>query len=74
MAPANLCLPARPCGGTRKMHRAVKQFRSYLDDARGVTAIEYGLIASIISIATALVVLQIGVNLQIIFQQATDMM
>ena len=56
------------------MHRAVKQFRSYLDDARGVTAIEYGLIASIISIATALVVLQIGVNLQIIFQQATDMM
>ena len=56
------------------MHRAVKHFRSYADDARGVTAIEYGLIAGIISIATALVVLQIGANLQIIFQQASDML
>jgi Flp pilus assembly pilin Flp len=56
------------------MHRAVKHFRSYVDDVRGVTAIEYGLIASIISIATTLVALQIGTNLQIIFQQAADMM
>lgn len=45
-----------------------------MDDIKGVTAIEYGLIAGIISIATALVALQIGVNLQIIFQQATDML
>lgn len=56
------------------MERAVKLLWCCVDDENAATAIEYGLIASIISIATALVVLQIGTSLQAIFQQAADML
>jgi Flp pilus assembly pilin Flp len=40
---------------------------NYADDDRGMTAIEYGLIASIISIAIIIGAMQIATNLQIIF-------
>lgn len=49
------------------MHRAEKLLWNYVDDDSAATAIEYGLIASIISIAILLTVTQIGLNLQRIF-------
>jgi Flp pilus assembly pilin Flp len=52
------------------MDRAVKLLNSYMADDRAVTAIEYGLIASIISIAIMSVAMQIGTSLQAIFNQA----
>ena len=52
------------------MGQAVELLYSYMDDDRAVTAIEYGLIAGIISIAIASVAMQIGVSLQLIFEQA----
>ena len=54
------------------MHRAAKLVWTYLDDEGGVTAIEYGLIASIISISILLLVTQIGISLQMILGQATN--
>ena len=51
------------------MHRAVKQFRSYVDDARGVTAIEYGLIAALISLAIFAGVGSSGAKLGILWDE-----
>jgi pilus assembly protein Flp/PilA len=53
--------------GEGAMHRAEKLLWNYADDDSGVTAIEYGLIASIISIAILIAATQIGINLQRIF-------
>ncbi len=53
------------------MHRAEKLLCNYVDDDSGVTAIEYGLIASIISIAILIAVTQIGINLQRLFGTVT---
>ena len=54
------------------MNRAEKLLWNYVDDDSAVTAIEYGLIASIISIAILLVVTQIGVTLQTMFNDAAS--
>ena len=54
------------------MVQAVELLYSYMDDDRAATAIEYGMIAAIISVAILTAVLQIGVNLQLIFEQAAD--
>ncbi len=54
------------------MHRAEKLLWTYVDDDGGVTAIEYGLIASIISIAIVIAATQIGINLQVIFKDAAS--
>jgi Flp pilus assembly pilin Flp len=53
------------------MHRAEKLLWNYVDDDSAVTAIEYGLIASIISIAILMLVTQIGISLQVILGRAT---
>jgi pilus assembly protein Flp/PilA len=53
--------------GESAMHLAAKLLWNYADDDSGVTAIEYGLIASIISIAIIIGAMQIATNLQIIF-------
>jgi pilus assembly protein Flp/PilA len=53
--------------GESAMHRAEKLLWNYVDDDSAVTAIEYGLIASIISIAIMIAATQIGINLQQIF-------
>ena len=42
------------------MNRSVNLLFSYVDDDKAGTAIEYGLIASLISIAIAAVIMQIG--------------
>ncbi len=49
------------------MQRAEKLLLTWVDDDSAVTAIEYGLIASIISIAILITVTQIGLSLQRIF-------
>ena len=49
------------------MHRAQKLLWNYADDDSAATAIEYSMIASIISIAILIAVTQIGINLQQIF-------
>jgi pilus assembly protein Flp/PilA len=53
--------------GESAMHRAEKLLWNYVDNDSGVTAIEYGLIASIISIAILIAATQIGISLQQIF-------
>ena len=53
------------------MHRAEKLLWNYVDDDSAVTAIEYGLIASVISIAILIAATQIGISLQLILGQAT---
>jgi Flp pilus assembly pilin Flp len=57
--------------GESAMHRAEKLLWNYVDDDSAVTAIEYGLIASIISIAILMLVTQIGISLQVILGRAT---
>lgn len=49
------------------MQRAEKLLWTYVDDDGATTAIEYGLIASILSIAILIATIQIGINLQRIF-------
>ena len=49
------------------MHRAEKLLRNCVDDDGAATAIEYGLIASVISIAILIATMNIGINLQRIF-------
>jgi Flp pilus assembly pilin Flp len=53
--------------GESAMHRAEKLLWNYVDDDSAMTAIEYGLIASIISIAIIIGAMQIATNLQAIF-------
>ena len=45
-----------------------------LHDERGATAIEYGLIAALISIAMIMAFLSLGLNLSDIFTTATEAM
>ena len=54
------------------MHRAEKLLCNYVDDDSAATAIEYGLFASIISIAIVIAATQIGINLQVIFNDAAS--
>ena len=54
------------------MGQAGEMLYSYVVDEKAVTAIEYGLIASIISIAILAAAMQIGASLQLIFEQAAD--
>ena len=49
------------------MQRAEKLLWNYVGDDSAATAIEYGMIAVIISIAIMIAVTQIGLNLQRIF-------
>ena len=49
------------------MHRAEKLLWTYVNDDGAATSIEYGLIASIISIAILIAATQIGFSLQAIF-------
>ena len=49
------------------MRRAVELLWSFVDDDGAATAVEYGLIASVISIAAVMVLIQIGVTLQAIY-------
>jgi pilus assembly protein Flp/PilA len=44
-------------------------FHCYIDDQSGVTAIEYGLIASLIAVATIAAVSTLGTNLTTVFTQ-----
>ena len=53
------------------MRRAEKLLWNYVDDDSALTAIEYGLIASIISIAIIIGSMQIATNLQRIFGSAS---
>jgi pilus assembly protein Flp/PilA len=57
--------------GESAMLRAEKLIWDYTRDDSAATAIEYGLIASIISIAILIAVTQIGINLQRIFGSVT---
>jgi Flp pilus assembly pilin Flp len=57
----------RGFAGESAMHRAEKLLWTYSDDDSAATAIEYSLIASIISIAILIAVVQIGIDLQRIF-------
>ncbi|MGA9485780.1 MAG: Flp family type IVb pilin [Methylocella sp.] len=43
--------------------------RRFINDQSGVTAIEYGLIASLIAVATIAAVSTLGTNLQTVFTQ-----
>jgi Flp pilus assembly pilin Flp len=54
--------------------QAVKQLWGFVANDGAATAIEYGLIASFISIATALVCFQIGSSLVVIFQQVSSLL
>lgn len=56
------------------MDRAVKQLCGLVADDKAATAIEYGLIASFISIAAAVVFFQIGSSLVLIFEQVDTML
>lgn len=49
------------------MHQAAKLLWNFADDDSGMTAIEYGLIASIISIAVLIGAMQVATNLNQIF-------
>ena len=51
------------------MDQAVNQLWGFVADDKAATAIEYGLIASFISIAAAVVFFQIGSSLVLIFDQ-----
>lgn len=53
------------------MGQTVELLFSYIADDKAATAIEYALIASIISIAIITAAMQIGVSLQLIFEQAS---
>ena len=44
-------------------------FRRFINDQSGVTAIEYGLIASLIAVATIAAVSTLGTNLTTVFTQ-----
>ena len=54
------------------MQRAEKLLWIYVDDDNAMTAVEYGLIASVISIAILIAVTQIGVSLQQIYGDAAS--
>lgn len=56
--------------GESAMHRAETLLWNYVDDDSAVTAIEYGLIASVISIAILIAAMQIGISLQQIYGDA----
>ena len=56
------------------MDRAAKLLRSYLADDGAATAIEYGLIAGGISIAIAIVILQVGIGVQALFQDTANIL
>ena len=49
-----------------------KLFAHFLRDESGVTAIEYGLIAGLISVVIVVAVTSIGGNLQTVFQTIAD--
>lgn len=46
----------------------------FLDDERGATAIEYGLIAALISLAAILAFTSLGLNLADVFNSVTNAM
>lgn len=46
----------------------------FLDDERGATAIEYGLIAALISLAAILAFTALGLNLADVFNSVTNAM
>lgn len=48
------------------------RFKSLLRDRRGATAIEYGLIAALISVACIIAFESLGLNLADIFQTIAD--
>ena len=58
--------------GDSAMNQSAKLLWTYVDDDSAATAIEYGLIASIISIAILIAATQIGLNLQVIFNDAAN--
>jgi pilus assembly protein Flp/PilA len=53
--------------GESAMNQAAKLLWNFVDDDSAMTAIEYGLIASVISIAIIIGAMQIATNLQVIF-------
>jgi len=56
------------------MDRAVGMLARYVKDRKGVTAIEYGLIACIISIASSFVVIRIGSTLADTYRTVASML
>jgi Flp pilus assembly pilin Flp len=56
--------------GESAMHQAAKLLWNFVDDDSGMTAIEYALIASIISIAIIIGAMQVATNIQVILAQA----
>ena len=49
------------------MMRSVMSLRRLIEDSRGVTAIEYGLIAALIAVAAVVVMGTVGTNLSSTF-------
>ncbi len=50
----------------------MKKLLGFLKEEDGVTAIEYGLIASLIAVAIIVTVTAVGTNLIAVFQKAAD--
>lgn len=50
----------------------MKTFKTFLNDESGATAIEYGLIAALISIAAIVLMGEIGTELQETFTEVRD--
>ena len=54
------------------MMRSLTILRRLIDDRRGVTAIEYGLIAALIAVAAVVVMRTVGTNLSGVFSQVAS--
>jgi pilus assembly protein Flp/PilA len=50
----------------------IKLIRRFIRDERGATAVEYGLIAALVSVAAGSVVAVLGRNVQLIYQFVLD--
>jgi len=52
--------------------RSLQYLRCLITDSRGVTAIEYGLIAALIAVAAVVVMTTVGTNLSGVFSQVAS--
>lgn len=50
----------------------VKQIKKFIEDDSGATAIEYGLIAALVSVAGIAALTAMGGSLQTMFQEVSD--
>ncbi|HEX5372301.1 MAG TPA: Flp family type IVb pilin [Aquabacterium sp.] len=54
------------------MKTLIKFFRDFASDESGATAIEYGLLAALISVVIIVAAALVGTNLTTLFQQVAD--